>query len=334
MLNQEQLTNIDKAKDILMKGGVVACPTETVYGLFASALDDDAVRSIYEIKGRPSRNPLIVHIHDINQARDFCDIDDIQYDTMNKAWNIYNYSVSFVLRMKDNPDVNISKLATSGLETVAVRIPMDPVANAMLKACGIPLVAPSANTSNYLSPTNHDMVVMDLGDKVPLVLDNGSSTRGLESTIIDISSGAYRILRPGVLTYSEIHSNLGINTEEYCATHENIVAPGMMKKHYSPRIPMRINAYDRKPGEALVGFGNSVPDCDFNLSKSGDLHEAARNLYATLKKIEDLGIYTSIAISAIPEEGVGIAINDRLRRGSAPSEPADQITIERCKPYV
>lgn len=311
------------ACDLIKNDDVVACPTETVYGLFGSALSDVAVKKIYDIKGRPSYNPLIAHVGEIDMVRELCVLNSKQQAILEKCWLHNNWPITFVLQKNNTGAFGcISQLAIAGLDTIAVRRPNHLIALQLLSQTAIPLFAPSANTSNMLSPTSAQMVIDDIGSKLKLVLDGGMCSVGIESTIVDISADEIRILRPGYVTEEmlmvvcdasiakKLDGNLAVT---------NVIAPGMLKKHYSPRLPLRINATNKRDGEAFVGFGICDVECDFNLSVSGDLLEAAQNLYSTMKHIDDCGLYKSIAIVTIPNNGIGIAINDRLSKGSCVS---------------
>jgi len=317
---------IEEAAAIIKKGGLVGMPTETVYGLAASALDGKAVAKIYSAKGRPSFNPLIAHISNIEQADTLATFDD-------RALRVAQYFWPGPLTLILPRDVlcPVSELATAGLDTIALRMPKHPVALNLIKECGVPLVAPSANKSGSLSPTTPMHVAESLGDGVDLILAAGSCEVGLESTVLDLSGSEAVILRPGAITAEDISEVLGceIGYDFAPEDNENVKSPGQLLKHYAPNAPLRLNAIDLERGEALLAFGSDkfmgikgggaakdLPDeMRCNLSEEGDLHEAAANLFAMLKRLDRPGI-KGIAVMAVPNEGVGIAINDRLKRAA------------------
>ena len=306
---------IDRAVNILKMGGVVAAHTETVYGLFADATNDCAIKKIYEIKGRPSCNPLIVHVSEIKMAHDIADIDFEQERIMQYFWHQCPAPITFVLNQAKHS--KISKLVSSGLKTVALRCPQSKISIDILKKFDGALAAPSANKSNFLSPTSAEMVKNGLGDLVELIVDGPSCLIGLESTILDISRRPYVLLRHGGVSREQIEMFTGCSIALAESDCQEILSPGMMKKHYSPRLPLRINAAYPLSGEAFVGFGECQRPCDVNLSVVGDLNEAAQNLFCFLQKVDDEKKYTGIAIMPIPNTEIGIAINDRLKRASA-----------------
>jgi L-threonylcarbamoyladenylate synthase len=304
----------EMAVQLLKDGCVVAAPTETVYGLFADATSDVAILEIYRVKGRPSCNPLIVHVSGIEMAQEIAEISDAHYVALEYFWNKTKSPLTVVLKA-DRGRVRISRFATAGLETVAVRCPNHPISHDLISSFGGPLAAPSANTSNSISPTSYEMVASDIGDKIPLIIDGGPCSVGIESTILDMSSEQYTILRPGLVTSDDVEKVLGCKVAEHtdgCA----IKAPGMMKRHYSPSIPVRLNALSPLEGEAFIAFGSTAIRSDFNLSASGDLNEACRNLFHAMKLLDKPHMYSGIAVMPIPNVGVGIGINDRLRRAA------------------
>jgi len=302
--------DIEKAAEILAKGGLVACPTETVFGLGADASDDFAVAKIYEAKGRPSFNPLIVHVSDVGMAKRLVEWND-QADHLARAF--WPGPLTLVLPMRT--DAGVSKLVSAGLPTVAIRVPRHPIAQSMLRAFGGPVAAPSANLSGKISPTRADHVLNGLDGRIDAIVTQGHSENGVESTILHFDPNP-TILRPGTITAADISSVLGqpVARLEHA---DNIIAPGQMTSHYAPRAAVRLNANDWHAGEKRLGFGDVT--CDLNLSPTGDLVEAAANLFDMLHQIDDMD-GDRIAVSPIPNHGIGIAINDRLSRAAAPRD--------------
>jgi L-threonylcarbamoyladenylate synthase len=300
-----------EAAAILRAGGLVALPTETVYGLAADATQGKAVARIFEAKGRPAFNPLISHVGGRDWVADLAET-DWRFETLAAAF--WPGPLTFVLRRaKGCP---ISQLATAGLATLALRMPAHPMALEILKAAQRPLAAPSANISGTVSPTQAAHVAAALGGKVDLIVDGGPCAVGIESTVIDLSGvgAAAAILRPGRITAEEIAALIGPVSAQ--ATDEAAPrSPGQTAAHYAPSIPLRINAAAARTGEALLGFG-PAPGAALNLSPGGDLKEAAANLFGMIRKLDDPVRYTSIAVSPVPAVGIGIAINDRLERAA------------------
>lgn len=312
------MNDIFQAVSLLKQGDVVAAPTETVYGLFADAKNDLAVQKIYKVKGRPSCNPLIVHVDSIEMAKEIVRFSDTAQELAEYFWNVRQLPLTIVL---ENSSHDISKFVSAGLSTIAIRCPNHPIAKKLIKEFQGPLAAPSANTSTSISPTSFEMVKSDLGEKVKLILDGGNCSVGLESTILDFTRNPAVILRPGGVTKSEIEEFLGskvLTVEE--ANISTISAPGMMKKHYSPKLPVRLNAAFPNDGEAFLAFGKTDVACDLNLSRDGDLKEAARNLFEFMKKLDDSKRFNGIAIMPIPNFEIGVAINDRISRAAAKKE--------------
>ena len=302
--------DIEKAAEILAKGGLVAFPTETVFGLGADASDDFAVAKIYEAKGRPSFNPLIVHVSDVGMAKRLVEWNDLADHLARAFWP---GPLTLVLPMRT--DAGVSKLVSAGLPTVAIRVPRHPIAQSMLRAFGGPVAAPSANLSGKISPTRADHVLNGLDGRIDAIITQGHSENGVESTILHFDPNP-TILRPGTITAADISSVLGqpVARLEHA---DNIIAPGQMTSHYAPRAAVRLNANDWHAGEKRLGFGDVT--CDLNLSPTGDLVEAAANLFAMLHQIDDMD-GDRIAVSPIPNHGIGIAINDRLSRAAAPRD--------------
>ena len=295
---------IARAVALLSAGGIVALPTETVYGLAADAANGAAVAAVYAAKGRPSFNPLIVHVSDPRMAEGLVEISDLARDLMARFWP---GSLSLVLPLR--PGAAIASLVSAGLPTLAVRCPDHPVAQAVIAGLGRPVAAPSANASGALSPTQAAHVAASLDDRIPLILDGGPTRVGLESTIVGLADGRLRLLRPGAVP-SEA---LGIF--DRASSSGGIEAPGQMDSHYAPRQPVRLDVVRAEPGELLIGFGAVAGD--LSLSPSGDLTEAAARLFDILHQAESTAA-SRIAVAPIPETGLGAAINDRLRRAAAP----------------
>jgi L-threonylcarbamoyladenylate synthase len=304
---------IDRAARILRAGGLVAFPTETVYGLGADVTQGQAVARIYAVKGRPAFNPLIVHVADRSWLSDLVVADNTVDALTRRFW-----PGPLTLVMRRKPSAQVSELATAGLETVAVRAPAHDMAQALLKATQRPLAAPSANPSGLLSPTRAEHVIAALGDKVDMVLDGGPCTVGLESTVLDVTGAAPVILRPGAITAEDIGALLGRTVTTSDGDPNAPRAPGQLASHYAPRLPLRINAAYAAAGEALLAFGRAPTDAALNLSPSGDLLEAAANLFTMLRALDDPTHFKAIAVMPVPETGIGLAINDRLRRAAAP----------------
>jgi L-threonylcarbamoyladenylate synthase len=301
---------IARAAARLVDGGLVGVPTETVYGLAADAARGDAVAAVYDLKGRPQFNPLIVHVADLDMAEAIVHFDETDSHARRLAQQFWPGPLTLVLPMR--ADAAIAGLATAGLPTVAIRIPSHPVARRLLSVFGRPFVAPSANRSGRLSPTRAEHVVADFGNIVP-VLDGGPSADGVESTILRVVGDEVVMLRPGALTPSRIEEVIGQPLSLYGGS---VLAPGMLLKHYAPGVALRIGIDSPHPEENYLGFGGSA-GAALDLSPSGDLREAAANLFDYLRRLDREK--RPIAIAPIPEEGLGIAINDRLRRAAAGS---------------
>ncbi|MEO9651022.1 MAG: L-threonylcarbamoyladenylate synthase [Roseobacter sp.] len=297
---------IESAAAILSSGGLVAFPTETVYGLGADARNGEAVASVFEAKGRPTFNPLIVHVPDVTSAQKFGHWTP-QAETLATAF--WPGPLTLVLPLREGH--GLSSLVTAGLDSVAIRVPAHPTAQAILAAFGGPVAAPSANPSGRISPTSADHVVQGLGQKVAAILDDGPCLVGLESTIVGLN-GPATLLRAGGVTSEDIEGVLGAPL--HAATDSKISAPGQMLSHYAPVEKVRLNATQARQSEVFLGFGDM--DCDINLSRHADLKEAAANLFEHLHVLDRLG--QPIAVAPIPRSGLGLAINDRLTRAAAP----------------
>lgn len=297
---------ITAAMELLRSGQIVAIPTETVYGLAADASNADAVAKIYAAKGRPDFNPLIVHVADQLAAENLAEFSPMAHQLAQAFWP---GPLTLVLPLK--ADADIAGAVTAGLPTIALRCPAHPVMQALLKKTGLNIAAPSANKSGGISPTRADHVLAGLGGAVPMILDGGPCSAGLESTIVAVREYGWQILRPGPVTAAQIERVLG--TAPLAASGENIEAPGQLASHYAPSKLVRLNAVQPGQGEWHIGFG-AIGGND-NLSASGDLAQAAANLFDALHRA-DASAASSIAVAPIPNEGIGVAINDRLQRAS------------------
>lgn len=306
---------IAAAAEHLRAGRLVAFPTETVYGLGADATNARAVAQIFAAKGRPRFNPLIVHVLDAAAADAHAVLTPLARRLAGAFW-----PGPLTLVVGKRASSPLTDLVTGGLTTIAVRAPDHPVARALLTATGRPLAAPSANRSGHVSPTQAAHVEEDLGAEVAMVLDGGATAHGLESTIVDARGEAPVLLRPGAVAVETIEAVLGIKVVRGDIDSARPSAPGQFLSHYAPRAKVRLNALDVRPGEALLAFGPDAPATSgsvINLSPTGDLTEAAANLFAALRTLDASGV-ASLAVMPIPETGLGEAINDRLQRAAAP----------------
>ena len=305
---------IERAAQLLRAGELVAFPTETVYGLGANAMSERSVAAIFSAKGRPRFNPLIVHVPGLAAAEALAEFDARARRIASQFWP---GPLTLVLRRRS--DSGLSLLASAGLDTVAIRAPAHPVAQALLRVSERPVAAPSANRSGRVSPTAAAHVAEELGDNIALILDGGPTAVGLESTVLDLSGETPALLRPGAVTIEQLTGLLGpIATP----TSGRVRSPGMLASHYAPSVPVRLAATEARPGEALLGFGPDAPPGFTEilwLSRSSDLTEAAANLFAMLRRL-DRPSFTGIAVMPIPEHGLGRAINDRLRRAASPRD--------------
>jgi L-threonylcarbamoyladenylate synthase len=312
---------IKAAARVLHHGGLVAFPTETVYGLGVDATNGVAVAKLYAAKGRPSFNPLITHVADLAAARQIAYFND----AANRLAVFWPGPLTLVL--PKNPGCPVAELATAGLETIAVRVPAHPVARDLLAVFGRPIVAPSANRSGHVSPTDAQHVLADLDGRVNLVLDGGSAQVGVESSIVACIDNSTQLLRPGGLPRADLQRALGYELAPEVAAindgDEAPIAPGMLTSHYAPRARIRLNADCVHADEAVLAFGAKNPPGGkqaamlLNLSERGDLVEAAANLFSHLRALDASGV-ASIAVMPVPFEGLGEAINDRLARAAAP----------------
>jgi L-threonylcarbamoyladenylate synthase len=290
----------------LRAGGVVAFPTETVYGLGADATNSDAVLRIYETKGRPRFNPLIVHLADLSMAQRYAQFSPLA-ERLAQFW-----PGPLTLVLPRRPEAGLSDIVTAGLDSVGVRVPNHPLALELIRAAGLPLAAPSANRSGKLSPTTAEQVRRAFGGEVP-VLDGGPCQAGVESTILAVEGETMTQLRAGALAREDIERAIG-RPVMVAAEGSAVAAPGMLASHYAPNAALRLNAKRAEAGEVFLAFG--AGEGTLNLSPGGDLHEAARNLFAMLHELDAMA--GRIAVAPIPHTGLGEAINDRLKRAAAP----------------
>lgn len=294
---------IAEAARLIREGEPVAVPTETVYGLAADATSGAAVARIYAAKGRPSFNPLIVHVAGVEQAERIARFDPVSRALAERHWP---GPLTLVLPLRE--EAGIASIVTAGLPTIALRASAHPAMQALIAAAGRPLAAPSANASGRISPTRAAHVLASLAGQIPLVLDGGATAHGLESTIVAVADGQVRLLRPGPISAEELGAVAA-------PPPDRIVAPGQLASHYAPAKPLRLNAERALPGEWLIGFGPVAGDS--TLSAEGDLTEAAARLFDCLHEA-DASPARAIAVAPIPDHGLGLAIADRLQRAAAP----------------
>jgi L-threonylcarbamoyladenylate synthase len=309
---------IADAARLIRDGRLVAFPTETVYGLGADATNDAACAAIFAAKGRPRFNPLIVHVGSIQDAGIHASISARAEELARQFW-----PGPLTLVLPRRPDCRLSLLVSAGLDTVAMRSPAHPIARALLAAARTPIAAPSANRSGAVSPTTAQHVAMSLGASVDLILDGGACPVGIESTVLDLSGEHPTLLRPGFVTHTQLETALGQPVRRVvvsAAAHAGLPSPGLLARHYAPGRPVRLNACERQTGEAMLAFGPEAPAGDgiLNLSPTGDLAEAAANLFRMLRAL-DQPAYAAIAVMPIPDHGLGEAINDRLIRAATPA---------------
>lgn len=316
MIRSYSKDTLEIALSLLSNDQIIGMPTESVYGLAADATSDIAVARIYETKERPAFNPLIIHVDSIEMAKQWGIFTPLAEKLADIFWGTNPSSLTLILKCNNDA---LSHLVTAGLDTVAIRIPIHPIARELISKFGSPLAAPSANKSNHISPTSARAVEHDLGNKIKLIIDGGPCTVGLESTILDVTGDKPILLRPGGTTVESIESAL---SQPVIRAQDNFDektprAPGMLKRHYAPSIPLRLNADSPLPGEAFLAFGqiqlqhNSL----LNLSTTCNLTEAAANLFKMMRQLDNPS-HTGIAVSPIPNTGIGLAINDRLNRAS------------------
>ncbi|RMC37319.1 L-threonylcarbamoyladenylate synthase [Paracoccus alkanivorans] len=304
------------AVDLLSRQDLVAVPTETVYGLAGLSTSPEAIAKIYAAKNRPQGNPLISHVADIAMAERYAVFDPISRRLAESFWP---GPLTLILPLRDGKGIDRS--STAGRELVALRAPKG-FAHDVIAQLGMPVAAPSANLSGRISPTTARHVADDLGERILLIIDGGPTSLGVESTVIHVGDTGVAILRPGALTADILAEVADAPLTEVAKDAEKL-SPGMMSSHYAPRASLRLDARRIEPGEAVLGFGQDpIAGIEaaaevFNLSPSGDLAEAARNLFDLMHKADAIGVH-SIAVAPIPQRGMGLAINDRLRRAAAP----------------
>ncbi len=305
---------IAEAARVLRGGGLVAFPTETVYGLGADAANGRAVARVFEAKGRPAFNPLIVHVASLAEAERHALFNDVARRLAAALW-----PGALTLVLPRRGDCGLSELVSAGLDTVALRVPAHPAAAKLLAASGLAIAAPSANASGRITATTAQHVAQSLGGKVDLILDGGATPLGLESSVIGFDGGKPVLLRAGAIARETIEAAVGPLA---AASNAKVQSPGQLASHYAPRAALRLEAMTVKPDEALLAFGALVPTgarTTLNLSVAGDLTEAAANLFAMLHKLDASGAH-AIAAMPVPRHGLGEAINDRLARAAAPRE--------------
>ncbi len=307
---------MSEAARLLRQGCLVAFPTETVYGLGGDATNDNAVARIYEAKGRPQFNPLIIHVAAKGEAENLVVWNDTAEVLARRFW-----PGPLTLVLPRRQDCAVSLLATAGLDSVAVRIPAHPVAHDLIKAAGCPVAAPSANAFGKLSPTTPEHVLESLGDKVDMILDGGKARVGVESTVIDLTLSQPSILRPGGITREMLEEAVGPVGVGVLSVVENPKSPGMLSSHYAPNASLRLNVREAFDDEGFLCFGDDSAckggKISLNLSSSGDVCEAASNLFVMLRQLDASGVQR-IAVMPIPDMGLGAAINDRLIRAASP----------------
>lgn len=304
---------IAEAARLIRNGGLIAFPTETVYGLGADATSGEAVAAIFAAKQRPRFNPLICHVRGLGQAAALAEIDERARALAKHFW-----PGPLTLVLPSRASSPVSLLATAGLDSVAIRAPDHPVAQSFVEAAGVPIAAPSANRSGALSPTTADHVAASLGECVSMILDGGACRVGLESTIVALLGPVPTLLRPGGVPVEAVEAITG----PLAAPGPGPVqAPGMLSRHYAPDRPVRLEAWEKRAGEALLGFGPGMAGADLNLSPRGDLAEAAANLFAMLRALDRPDV-AAIAVAPVPGTGLGLAINDRLRRAASATAPS------------
>jgi len=307
---KNSLQNLNKAKRILNKNNIIAVPTETVYGLAGNAYSNSSIKKIYRLKKRPKKNPLIIHYYNLKKLEKDAYINK---DFLKLYKKLSPGPITYILKKKKQS--KISPLATGNLKTIAVRFPNNNIIKKLLKNLNYPLSIPSANISTNVSPVKAEDVKDEFGKKIKFILDGGRSKIGLESTVVNLS-GKLKILRPGAVSPNEISKILNKRIS-LTKKFKKINSPGLMKKHYSPGIPIKLNCKIPEQNAAFIVFGKNFKKGKniFNLSRNGSLNEAAKNLYKTLRNIKNLK-YKKINIIKIPNYGLGVAINDRIKKAS------------------
>lgn len=307
---------LERAAAILRGGGLVAFPTETVYGLGADAANAAAVAAVYAAKGRPSFNPLIAHVADAHEAARIGRFDESAAALAAAFWP---GPLTLVVPCADPS--RVCALARAGLDSVALRVPSHPVARQLIAAAGCAIVGPSANRSGRISPTQATHVLQDLDGRIDAVIDGGPTSVGIESSVVACLDGRAALLRPGGVARDALERALGRTLDQAGLVGETPIAPGALLSHYAPRAAVRLHATSIQPGEAALLFGGTLPGCEeaatvLDLSPRRDLAEAAANLFGHLRRLDESGA-TTIAVASIPEQGLGEAINDRLERAAA-----------------
>lgn len=301
--------SLQKAVNVLNQSGVIGFPTETVYGLGGNACSDQAINKIYEIKNRPKINPLIIHVSSFKIAETLGEFSDTAKNIASKFWP---GPLTILLNRKANN--GISEIATAGLNSIAIRIPSNRIANLLLKKFGKPIAAPSANLSGTVSSTSASHIFDDFGSQIDMIIDDGPCLHGIESTIIDARNNNLKILREGNITKEDIFRTTNIIIDEN--SEKKIIAPGQLEKHYAPKASLRINVEKPDKDEFYITFGKSSNFTNsINLSRNADLTEFANKIYSVLRELDDKKI-KKIAVAPIPNSGIGQAINDRLKRAS------------------
>ncbi|MGL1922105.1 MAG: L-threonylcarbamoyladenylate synthase [Hyphomicrobiales bacterium] len=315
--NQQNLKEAGKA---IRRGELVAFPTETVYGLGADATNDAAVKSIYAAKGRPSNNPLIVHITSMDQALEYGEFDDRAKQLAAQFW-----PGPMSLIVKRSINCPLSTIVSAGGPSVALRMPAHPISRQLLEAANVPVAAPSANASGGISPTLAEHVKQSLGDDIYMIIDGGACLVGVESSVISVvPNEAVKILRPGSINIIAVEQLLGTSVEHVQSSKsadEKLISPGMLTSHYAPKVSLKTNISTPDKNQAYLAFGqNNFKNYSLNLSPSANLDEAAQNLFAMLHALDDYCIENgcTIAVAPIPNLNIGVAINDRLSRAAAP----------------
>ena len=303
--------NMERAATVIRAGGLVAFPTETVYGLGANAYNARAVAQIFAVKGRPTFNPLISHIAEADALADYALADSRALFLAEKFWP---GPLTFVLPRKDNSSA--LDLVCAGLKTITVRCPNHPVALELIRKSGVPIAAPSANRSQTISPTTAIAVFESLEDGVDMILDGGACSVGVESTILDLTTDKPVLLRAGGVTKEELEEALGETVLISDGNPNKPTSPGQLLKHYAPAKKFRINVTEPESDELFIGFGAGCDNAIMNLSESGDLREAAANLFAFMRKADADDRFARIAMAPIPMNGLGLAINDRIKRAA------------------
>lgn len=304
--------NLDRAAAALSRGELVAFPTETVYGLGADAANGTAVAAIFETKGRPRFNPLIVHVQDLSAAQEIATFNEQAKQLAAAHWP---GALTLIARQRSHSP--LSDLVSAGLETVALRVPSHPIARTLLQRSGLSIAAPSANRSGHVSPTTAAHVEADFAGTDLLIIDGGATPMGLESTVVDVTSDAPALLRPGAIPRRDIEAVLGRPLAER-QPDDTLRSPGLLKSHYAPNTKVILDVTEPRPGDVVLAFGPvTIAGSDtINLSVTGDLKEAAANLFSALRDLDHRGA-KRIAVMPIPSDGLGEAINDRLRRAAA-----------------